>query len=418
MLFLRIEENKKWYKIVDFTIYTAAVICSTLVVFYLIYNQATHTGDMYLSDIHPYIDEMLGTQDEYSFPYPVMFKFAWLIYVISGKPELSMAIAVTMLNTLAIIVTRKVIVKQTNTNILATVGTLMLFFCSMLYSHAVFRFGIKNFYLGVYSPNPWHNQTLMAARPFMILAFVYGVKTLCSYEEDFKEGLFSVYAKRNIKDYFIFGLFMLLVTMTKPAYTLPHGVAFAAVMLYRLLSTRFRNIKQTIFMGLFYIPTIVALLYQYSGVFTGTSVQGDENGIGIAFARVWSQYNGNIPLGIVLAAAFPIVVLLLNFRVLKESTQYRMAWFVYLVGLLMALVFYEKGFREIHFNFQWGYMCGLFIVFLVSVIELIKQFMTILQRKADRLLKIKVSIEVVVLVLHVLCGLNYFVRMCWGISYC
>ncbi len=62
-------------------------------------------------------------------------------------------------------------------------------------------------------------------------------------------------------------------------------------------------------------------------------------------------------------------------------------------------------------------MCGLFIVFLVSVIAVIKQFITILQRKADRLLKIKVSIEVVVLVLHVLCGLNYFVRMCWGISY-
>lgn len=417
MLFLRIEENKKWYKIVDFTIYTAAVICSTLAVFYLIYNQATHTGNMYLSDIHPYIDEMLGTQDEYSFPYPVMFKFAWLIYTICGKPELSMAIAVTLLNTLAIVATRQVIAKQTGTKILATGSTLMLFFSSMLFSHGLSRFGISNFYLGVYSPNPWHNATYMAARPFMIIAFVYGVITLARYEVDFKQGLSDKECKSSYKDYVIFSLAIFMVTMTKPAYTLPHMAAFGLVMIYRLIKNRFKNIEPTICMGFFYVPTIIALLYQYFGVFTGTSSMGGHNGIGIGFARVWSMYSHNIPLSLLVAGAFPIVVLILNVRLIKESDQIRMAWFVYLAGLLMALVFYEKGFREIHFNFQWGYMCGLFIVFLVSVIEVIKQYMTILQGKADRLLKIKVSIEVVVLVLHVLYGLNYFVRMCWGITY-
>lgn len=112
------------------------------------------------------------------------------------------------------------------------------------------------------------------------------------------------------------------------------------------------------------IPTGIALLYQFSGIFTGTNAMGEETGIAIGFAKVWSNYSKSIPLSIIMGMALPIGVLFLNLlfdlKSIKQNRYYWFAWLNYLAATLMFLVFYEKGFRMMHANFSWGYMHGMF----------------------------------------------------------
>ena len=100
------------------------------------------------------------------------------------------------------------------------------------------------------------------------------------------------------------------------------------------------------------IPTGIALLYQFSGIFTGTNARGEETGIAIGLAKVWSNYSKSIPLSIIMGMALPIGVLFLNlvfdFKNIKSNRYYWFAWLNYLMGTVMFLIFYENGFRMMH----------------------------------------------------------------------
>lgn len=249
----------------------------------------------------------------------------------------------------------------------------------------------------------------MAARPFMILAFIYGVILLKGYEE----------GKLKRKDYILFSVIMLLATMAKPSYTIVHMGAFGLVVLYRLIKSRGTNFKSTCILACAYIPTIIDLLYQYSGVFAGAASSESEKGIGLGFFRVWSIYSDNIPLAIILAGAFPICVLIFNYDKLKTEAYYRFAWQIYVMGFTMYAVLYEKGPREAHGNFGWGYICGLFLVFMASIMVLLQNSRKLLI--ADHVIKKKeyiiIAIQWLALGAHTLMGLHYFQLLCWGGNY-
>lgn len=403
--------NDKKYKLLDTIIWMVTLfICATLM-FVLVYKQASK-GEIYHSDIGAYIDEMLGIPTDYNFPYPIMFKTAALVNKFLW-PSFAMALTVTGFNVLALIFTRIIISKKTNIGILATFSTVTLFFCSMIYNPLFAKIGITNRYVGVFTPNAWHNATYMAARPFMIGAFIYGAYTMLNYESDFEKSELLTLVK--CKNYVIFSAFLFLVTMTKPAYTLPHMAVVGIVAIYRLLKMKFKNFRQTLFLASTYVPTLCVLLYQYAGVFTGASVKGEDNGIGICLGKVWLNYVSNIPLAIILAAGFPIVVLLFHTKQLSESEQYRFGWQIYLAGLLMAFFLYEKGFRAMHFNFAWGYICGLFIIFFVSLEEWcadIEEAYSEGHRHNKKLIA-----ETFALLLHLVCGVCYFISLLNGGDY-
>lgn len=112
-------------------------------------------------------------------------------------------------------------------------------------------------------------------------------------------------------------------------------------------------------LGVCFLPTFADLLYQFRGVFVPQ--EGQEGGIGFTLGHVWLQYCGNLPLAIGLAVGFPILVLLLNYKELCRDSIYRFSWQIYGMSFLMAFCLYEKGFREMDFNFSWGYMYGIFL---------------------------------------------------------
>ena len=206
------------------------------------------------------------------------------------------------------------------------------------------------------------------------------------------------------RDYILFSVYLLLATMAKPSFTIVLVGAAGILMLWRMFHSKFRNFMPTIWLGVCFLPTFVDLLYQFRGVFVPQ--EGQEGGIGFTLGHVWLQYCSNLPLAIGLAVGFPILVLLLNYKELCRDSIYRFSWQIYGMSFLMAFCLYEKGFREMDFNFSWGYMYGIFFAFVGALLVLLRA-----TGKADtKKKKGLAAIQWLAYLWHLVCGLYYF----WG----
>lgn len=137
------------------------------------------------SDMEAYIQEMLGTNTKYEFPYPVYFKLGALIHLAVASPQISMAIAAALLCmgsavALKYYMDREIAQYTLKTGrsagwlwgVAGTAAAFSLLLVSMLYVPTGYRFpGVPFAYVGVFSPNPFHNATYNAARPFAVLSF-------------------------------------------------------------------------------------------------------------------------------------------------------------------------------------------------------------------------------------------------------
>lgn len=417
-------------KILDgavFAVLLAAVSALTLVLFY---RQTQGSPERYHSDMKAYILEMQGLDSGYSFPYPIFFKLSAFLNLFT-TPELAVALATMLLNSLAIVITkltfnyltlgeletaienrqnrlreagRNSVLKKWMAGVLLSVLAISLYFISMLYPpNGIYLPGIKFKYLGVFTANPFHNATYMAARPFAILAFLWYGKLLPVYEKGCSGKSAGNVDAPILKDYILFSLFLLLATMTKPSFTIVLVGAAGLIMLYRLFRSKFKNFVPTIQLGLCFIPTFIDLLYQYKGVFVPE--EGAEGGIGFCFGEVWGYYCSNIPLAVCLAVGFPILVLLLNYKELKRDSLYRFSWQVYLMSFAMAFFLYEKGFRKADFNFSWGYMYGIFFCHFAALLVLLRVTAAGTESKKKALL---IGLQWLAYLCHFVCGLLYF----------
>lgn len=411
------EQNRK-NQIIDAVVFIILLVAVSAITLTLFHRQTLGSEAAYHSDMKAYIRQMLGTETKYDFPYPVFFKLAWVIHLFAD-PELSVAIATMLLNSLGIVITKlalnhltleefQMALKRRKwlAGVLISVISVSLFFVSMLFPpKGIYLPGIKHNYLGVFSCNPFHNATYMAARPFALLAFFWYGKLLPVYEK----GCSGKWRERTadgevpVIDYVLFSVFLLIATMTKPSFTIVLVGAAGLIMVWRMIRSGFRNFVPTIQLGLTFLPTFIDLLYQYKGVFV-PDTEGVEGGIGFCFGEVWSLYCDNIPLAICLAIGFPLAVLVVNFKELKNNTLYRFSWQIYLMSFAMNFFLYEKGFRKPDFNFSWGYMYGIFFAFVGALLVLIPA--TARGKKP-----VLLALQWLAYLWHVACGIYYF----WGI---
>lgn len=409
--FLQVEN--KWLDGAIFAVVLAVVSAFSLQLFYM---QTLGGVD---SDMKAYILEMQGLDSGYSFPYPIFFKLAALVHLFAA-PELSVAIALVLMNGAAMAVTKLAFNRLAREaeggrglpcymGGICSLLAVSLFLISMLYPpKGIYLPGIRFRYLGVFTANPFHNATYMAARPFAILAFLWYGRLLDRYGKSIRE---------NGKDYLLFALFLLLATMTKPSFTLVLVSSAGLLMLYRLVRAGFRNLIPTLQLGVCFIPTFLALLYQYAGVFV--PADGEERGLGFCFGSVWKEYCDNIPLGMCLAMGFPILVLLLNWKKAGKDTLVRFSWMMYLVSFAEAFLLYEKGFRRVDFNFSWGYMYGIFFCHFSSLMFLMRSTADS-RGKAEAGQKGRrwlLSVQWLAYLGHVVCGIFYFRDLLAGGSY-
>ena len=88
----------------------ALILIASAVTFALFYRQSVESmlgSGLYRSDMKAYILEMQGQDSGYSFPYPILFKLAALIHLVTASmnngAELAMALATLLLNSGAMV---------------------------------------------------------------------------------------------------------------------------------------------------------------------------------------------------------------------------------------------------------------------------------------------------------------------------
>ena len=406
------EKNRKINHTADI-VFALCLIGYTALMYRLFYLQALHCGtrDSYISDSKAYLQTILGLESGYDFPYPVYFTLG-KFFLLFTNVAVAGALAAALLNSLGVAILyyymRKALGEyaertalEKHAGFLAAFLSFGMFFVSMLYlPGGMYLPGLGHKYLGTFTPNPYHNITYMATRPFATLAFFQFARILDDYEE-----------KTDVKEFFLFSVSLLLTTMTKPSYTLVLVSTAGLLMLYRLFRCKWKNFKRAFYLGLAFVPTFIDLLYQYGGVFGRNSQAGEEGGIGFGLASVWKMYTGNIPFSIALAMGFPLLVLVLHGGEIKKNTLYRFSWAQLLVSAGEFFLLYEKGRRFADANFSWGYMHGLFFVFVASLLVLAED--TIKKRAKYPLL----CLQWLAFGGHLLCGAVYFLYVWRGNPY-
>ncbi len=394
-------------KNIDVALFCILLILHTVIMFILFQRQVLGSESYYHSDMKAYILEMQGLNTKYSFPYPIFFKLGALFHLFVSSPELSIALAATVLNAFSPIFLKYYMDKTLSqyekeklwVSLLTTVVIFSIFFVSMVYiPGGRFLPGLRFRYVGIFSPNPFHNATYMATRPFSIVCFFVFAKILLEYEK-----------KINWKDNIVFAVFLLLTTMTKPSFTFVLVPAAGLIMLYRLIRSRFSNFVPTIQLGICFIPTFCALLYQFFGVFG--PIEEGESGIGFGIATAWKLYSSNILFSVLLAAAFPIAVFVFNYKEVKKEGFYRFSLQLFLMSFAQVFFLYEKGFRLPDMNFSWGYMHGIFFAFVASLLILIKN--TYLKNQKPWIL----GVQWLAYLGHFVLGILYFSGIFMGGSY-
>lgn len=375
-----------------------AYLAATL---FLFHRQTVNYDGRYVSDVQEYIAEMANGSSAYSFPYPVLF-WTGRIFLHVTTPVHAMAFAIALLNGLSALAIKYYMDRfleaggRLGRGLLSTALTFSLLFVSMLYPltylgrYQEFEEGFLYRYLGTFTPNPYHNATYLAARPFSIVAFFAFVEVLGIYETENKW-----YHPR----YLSFSLALLLTTLAKPSFTLIFVAAAGIIMLWRLIRSRFLGIKAFFQMGVWFIPTFLVLLYQFLDVFEPSR---PESGIGIGFLKAWSTASDNIPLSLLLGIVFPLTALLLRDTKKPVPAYLRFAWQLFFAGLFTLMFLYEKGYRLNHVNFSWGYMYGLFFTYMASLIFLAKKTLACDQPWW------KLGLQWIAYGLHLLCGIDYF----------
>lgn len=435
---------QKREKLIDGVVFAVLLAIATAVTFILFYRQtygSPETG--YHSDMKAYILEMQGLDSGYEFPYPIFFKLAAFFHLFIGSQP-AVALATALLNSASMVITKLAmnhfILRKPEqaapgrswaTGVLISLMTIALFFVSMLFPpEGIYLPGIYRTYLGVFTPNPFHNATYLAARPFSILAFLWFVKLLPVYEQGI--GRKAGESGGAWWDYLLFSLFLLLATMTKPSFTLVLVSTAGLIMLYRMIRSGFRNFVPTVQFGLLFLPTFIDLLYQFRGVFVPD--EGAEGGIGFCFGEVWVRYCGNLPLAVCLGVGFPLAVLVVNFRKCRKNTMLLFSWQLYAVGFAEAFFLYEKGFRKFDFNFCWGYICGMFFCHFTALLVLLQATLeeTTLEaagrcspaegvqtggRGQSRRRPVLLVLQWLAFAWHLVCGIIYFAGIFRGAMY-
>ncbi len=397
---------KKTTKIAYFLLLAAY----TCLLFVLFKNQAYHTEYLvYGSDVDAYLLEMQGIDSGFDFPYPVYFLLG-KFFALFGGVKMGAALSATLLNSVSPAVLSLFMLKylsplvpEKNKNRAAfeqfiLLVTYALFFVSMLYPpKGIYLPGMTLRNLGVYSANPYYNQTYLAARGFAIVAFFLFAHILTYYEDHV-----------DIREYVTFSVFLLLATLTKPSFTFVLVSAAAVHMIVKLIMSKGKKTKEFFCLLATAVPTFITLIIQFGGVFGAHSHAGEDGGIGFAIGKAWGVYTDNIILAIMLANAFPGVMMLLNFKRFKDNKIFLLSWEVMMAGFLEFLCLYEKGDRFIHCNFAWGYIYGIFFVFVSGL-------MLLVENSVKRKQPVPVLVfEWAVFVWHLGCGLAFFVMLYGG----
>lgn len=292
-------------------------------------------------------------------------------------------------------------------------------------------------YIGYQSGSIWHNSTYIVMKFTALICIVLYL----TISEKYKE-------KMSASEVIAFAILLAVTTSVKTNFIL----VFAPVALLFLIADCILGVplKRIILCALTVIPSVAVILFQEYVLF------GESTGNGIIIDPLYSVYlRAEKPyFTMILSAAFPIVILLLNivpvlkdtftdFKDKKRGITHRfflLAWAMWFVAFVEYILLRETGKRELDDNFAWGYDFCLFILFVVSIMYFIKNVKSLLEKMTknnmsnlsdtskddtasakinafDIFKAVYLVLSLALLIYHTYCGVFFFVRLTQGVTF-
>lgn len=276
---------------------------------------------------------------------------------------------------------------------------------SMLVGPLYLRFFNSKYYLGQGSPNIWHNPTVNAVRPFMILVTVFTVEYWsCDEKETVKFGKRTV--KKTTAYQLLLMVLLFLSTITKPSYIMVYLPVCGLVALVRLVKSRGKLFGKLIISHLYFVPSLILFLWQYLSVYIMGEKTGNSGGIEIAFFKVARLYTSSVTISLILKMAFPFLVIIIWRKVLFQNKLFQLTFWQFLMGLAITWTLAETGKRLNHGNFGWGNILAASFLWTFCVLFYAKK----LWEDKDKIvgctrLKLKYGVPGMILLWHLAAGI-------------
>ena len=241
---------------------------------------------------------------------------------------------------------------------------------------AYIPFFSKFIIMGVGSPNIWNNATIVAVKPFALLAVFF---TILSLE------------KKNTYYYLLGAVSLLISIFAKPSFV----IAFLPALFLLIVFKKIYSKENIIYFSVLSLISVGALAYQFLNTFGEGKTK-----IIISFLGVWSAATPNVLISILLAILFPLLYLVFNLDNVKKNNYLLLSWIMTFISIIYAAFLAEAGPRFYHGNFFWSYMISLSLLYVFTLIDYFKH-MTDIKPYTKTLLNI-------VLLWQILVGLYYF----------
>ena len=153
------------------------------------------------------------------------------------------------------------------------------------------------------------------------------------------------------------------------------------------------------------VPALVFILIAFLAYFLfGGSYGADGSFMITKWMEVWSMFTDNVLLSMALGMAFPLFLIMIDVRFFWKDNMGKLALTGYIVGFLEAALLGEGGIKLSHADFIWPMMSGMLLMWMASVLHLLK----LEKEHGDTRAKcVLIDVAWVIFCLHVLCGLLY-----------
>jgi hypothetical protein len=249
--------------------------------------------------------------------------------------------------------------------------------------------GWGNSYIGKFSPNLWHNPTLILAWPLMILHFMAMLKYLAGPS---RRGLFYVL------------LCEIFSTIIKPNYT----IALCGALPLTLLLPGFRSRAWLKIVILQLLVAVLVLLPQWVVLHAV-----DNSNVAVAPFAVVSRRSSFVPLTFLTSVAFPLTTAVALKGKALSDRAFQLAGVLFLVAAGQAYLLVESaaGRSMLDGNWFWGAHGTLFLLFLGALVVLCRT--TFVERRRGP----KTIACWSVFGLHVLSGMAWLTKYFLGYAY-
>jgi hypothetical protein len=368
-------------KIIEILLYLVIALLSLRMFLY----QATTGSDIstHISIIDPFI------KHTFYIPHPGFHILSFFISKISGLPyNISVPLIMACLVIISVIVTKKIIMwflPEIKSNIIYVLVAIALNFMTAVF----LRIFNGQVYLGQWGPTIWHSPTMFLLKPFALLSF-WGTLVYIRNNEPVKN-LIGI----------LVSILLLASTFTKPSFII---CFIPALVVYLLI---FHPGKFKTYLNVFYIllPSILLLAFQFIETYhhqnTGSYF---HDRIIFTFFGFMKLHTRSILLSTLLATAFPLSVLLVINKKIKNNHFLAAGWILTIIGFLQAGLLAE----EVKFNqgaFIFGYVICLFILFVFSMIEYMSWYGKEKKYLIHPVFKIIVAL---IGIMHLVSGFLYF----------